>query len=384
MITRVQIKNINAIDYCDVDFEKSKYKYLEDMIYNERLVSPVAFYGANGSGKSSFLKAFASLLVLLTKGPEEFQVFTPNQLNIFRLATKLYGEREWSSEELHNVLCHSRSSILIYFELGGRKYEYFIEIATANYITEEHLSVDGDRIFVRKENGYEYKGKMIEAEPSLFPTLRRIAKDEIGEKTRVVEAYDFLSNMAFVDANKREYLFKAVLEKRYKDVLVEKSDEVVEILKKYREFPLYDIFSTTAQDGSKSYYVNMHIENDTFLLPYEFVSSGMKNQSVMLSMLLSIPENSVLFVDEIEDALHPLTILDFLKIAQQKHIQLIFSSHNTFILQKLRPDQIIFANWKNGYSSYKKLSDIYPNIREVNNIEKMYLSSLFDEEIKND
>ena len=118
-------------------------------------------------------------------------------------------------------------------------------------------------------------------------------------------------------------------------------------------------------------------------MPYEFISSGMQNQSVMLSMLLSLPENSVLFIDEIEDALHPLTILDFLKVAQEKHIQLIFSSHNTFILQKLRPDQIFFANWKNGYSSYKKLADIYPNIREINNIEKMYLSSLFDEEIKN-
>ena len=48
----------------------------------------------------------------------------------------------------------------------------------------------------------------------------------------------------------------------------------------------------------------------------------------------------------------------------------------------LRPDQIFFANWRNGFSNYKKLSDIYPNIREVNNIEKMYLSNVFDEDIK--
>ena len=92
----------------------------------------------------------------------------------------------------------------------------------------------------------------------------------------------------------------------------------------------------------------------------------------------------MLFIDEIEDALHPLTVLDFIKAAQKKNIQLIFSSHNTFILQHLRPDQIFFANWKNGYSTYKKLSDIYPNIREINNIEKMYLANLFDEDIKND
>ena len=85
---------------------------------------------------------------------------------------------------------------------------------------------------------------------------------------------------------------------------------------------------------------------------------------------------------EIEDALHPLTIVDFLKVARERNIQLIFSSHNTYILQLLRPDQIFFANWKEGYSSYKRLSEIYPNIREINNIEKMYLSHLFDEDIK--
>ena len=118
-------------------------------------------------------------------------------------------------------------------------------------------------------------------------------------------------------------------------------------------------------------------------MPYQFMSNGMYNQSVLLSVLLSLPENGVLIIDEIEDALHPITILDFIRVAQEKNIQLIFSSHNTYLLQKLRPDQIIFANWKNGYSTYKKLSDIYPNIREINNIEKMYFSNMFDEEIKN-
>ena len=41
----------------------------------------------------------------------------------------------------------------------------------------------------------------------------------------------------------------------------------------------------------------------------------------------------------------------------------------------------IYHQFKTGESTYKKLSDIYPNIRQVNNIEKMYLSNLFDEEI---
>ena len=112
------------------------------------------------------------------------------------------------------------------------------------------------------------------------------------------------------------------------------------------------------------------------------MSDGMFNNSFFLSTIINLPKNSVFIIDEIENALHPLTIMDFINIAKEKNIQLIFSSHNTYILQKLRPDQVFFANWSEGFSTYKKLSDIYPNIREVNNIEKMYLSSLFDEDIK--
>lgn len=44
MLTRVQIKNINAIDYCDIDFQKSKYKYLENMIYAGKVVNPIAIW----------------------------------------------------------------------------------------------------------------------------------------------------------------------------------------------------------------------------------------------------------------------------------------------------------------------------------------------------
>ena len=110
----------------------------------------------------------------------------------------------------------------------------------------------------------------------------------------------------------------------------------------------------------------------------------MKNQSIMLSILLNMPQNGVLFIDELEQALHPTAIKSFINVIRSKDIQVFFSSHNTYILQLLRPDQIYFANWNEGGSNYSRLSKIYPNIREVNNIEKMYISSLFDEAIKDE
>jgi len=164
-------------------------------------------------------------------------------------------------------------------------------------------------------------------------------------------------------------------------MIVEKSSDVKDIMKKYSEFPLYEVKSQIDQiSGQKRYYYHYDFNPD-INLPLEYLSSGMHKNSLLLTLLLSLPKNGVLIIDELEHALHPSAILDFLKIVKEKNIQLIFSSHNTFILQHLRPDQVFFAYWKDGESTYKKLSDIYPNIRQVNNIEKMYLSNLFDEEI---
>ena len=54
MITGIEIKNFRSIGYAKIDFDKAKYKYLEENIFKDKIVNPIAFYGTNGSGKSSF------------------------------------------------------------------------------------------------------------------------------------------------------------------------------------------------------------------------------------------------------------------------------------------------------------------------------------------
>lgn len=384
MLTRVQISNINAINYCDIDFQKGKYKYLDNMIYQEKLVNPIAFYGSNGSGKSSFLEAILHLITLMFGEPQKFSAFVSNNLNIVNHIKSLneeYGE-SLNQVIVGNSVEQIKSHIKMFFEIEGTKYEYFIETSLLGCIENEHLIAEETRIFERKRTSYIYNDKQADITESLYPTLRRLAIDN-PQDTYVSTAFAFLSNMAFIDAMKRICYSKHSVEKDFRDLIVEKSAAIRKVLTEYKEFPLYDVISKISTDGQKEYFIQLNLGNQDLVMPYTYMSDGMLNQSMLLSVLLSMPENSVLLIDEIEDALHPLTILDFIKVAQSKNIQLIFSSHNTYLLQKLRPDQIIFANWKNGYSTYKKLSDIYPNIREINNIEKMYFSNMFDEEIKN-
>ena len=168
------------------------------------------------------------------------------------------------------------------------------------------------------------------------------------------------------------------------DLLVDKSSEVKEILKQYKEFPIYDLVKSNATTNNVNmipelqYRIELESNGKKYSLPYTMISSGMQNQSLLLSILMTIPSNSVVLIDELEQALHPSAIKSFLDVVREKKIQLLFTSHNTYILQDLRPDQIYFAKWDDGFSSCDRLSNIYQNIREVNNIEKMYLSGVFD------
>ena len=105
------------------------------------------------------------------------------------------------------------------------------------------------------------------------------------------------------------------------DLLVNQSDKVKEILKTYKEFPLFSIEKkntvTSINDPLSQYSMRIYDGDFEGTLPLAMISSGMRNQSILLSILLTMPENSVIFVDELEQALHPSTIKSFLEIVKK-------------------------------------------------------------------
>lgn len=358
MIKRVVINNVFSIDNCDISFEKAKYKFLNQYNISDKIANPIAIYGRNGSGKSSFLEAFNCLLILLASEVDKLAPIIPNFVN---------GKDK-------------TSLIKLYFDLDGNNYEYSIR-TNIEKIVEEELIKDDRVILKREDNIYTVENNEYSIPANLYPALRDYANKNSG--TVLNKAFEYLSNMAYIGADKKAYIARTTNNSTHLDVMVNKSNEVKEILKQYKSFPIYDIDSyIDEKTRAKNYYATIERESGSFTIPYVFVSNGMKNQSFILSILLSLPENGVMIVDELEDALHPLTIMNFINVAIERKIQLIFVSHNTNTLSQLRPDNIVFANWKDGYSSYKRLCDIYPNIREINNIEKMYLSKVFDEDIE--
>lgn len=375
------MKNISSIEICELDFKKGNYKFLEENVMGD-VVNPIAFYGHNGSGKSSFFNGIHTLINLMIEPAESLFPFIVNNFSF---------DKFQQSKKDKNLLL---GSIELFFDLDNNEFDYYISTTTAPfiYIEKEYLKMNGETYFYRGINSYNYKDKpySYEGASKLIPTLRILASSRIDDQI-IQKVYSYICsfvfvNLPFVNSNMGFVTSKMFKNISYFDLLVNHSDEVKEILKGYDEFPIYSIVKeekNNIMNPSDPYSLVLEGKGFKGKLPITMISAGMKNQSVLLSIISSMPSHSVLFVDELEQALHPSAIKSFLKVLRTKDIQLIFSSHNTYILQMLRPDQIYFSKWDKGSSRYYRLSKIYPNIREINNIEKMYLSSIFDEAINN-
>lgn len=377
MLNKITIKNINSIKECTIDFKKNKYTFLDEYILGNN-VNPIALYGHNGSGKSSMLKAIDYLIKLMCAPINVLRPFVVNQFEVNKYA------KDFKNKDL------IKGSIELEFNNEDDNYKYYISTSLNQCIEEEYLYCNNIEIFKYEHTIIRkllYKKKQYNIEPNtskLIPALRLLASKEINDKN-ILYAYDFISNFTFINLPYQNSNIGFVTSLQYQnvnalDLMCEQSGTVKNILKKFDEFPLYNIKKEESQtniNNMPQYLLYLDGMDDS-PLPLEYMSEGMRNTSLLLSILTTVKPNTCLFIDELDLSLHPTAIKEFIHEAINRKIQLAFSIHNTNILQELRPDQVYLVKWFKGYSKYKKISDIYPNIRQINNIEKMYLANAFD------
>lgn len=382
MLEKIAIRNVNSIDYCELDLTKANYRYAEENV-DGPVVNPIAIYGHNGSGKSSILSAIAHFISMMSVPPEAVSPFVVNNF-LF--------EKYHSSGRTDASLI--RGSVELFFDISGKEYDYFLETSRDNYVSREFLKIDGATYFENNEGQYSLNGSAYDINSKttsrIIPFLRILASSEIVDAT-IQTVFNYVKSFTHVNAaliNRGACVTSNIFNNTNAfDLMVSHSEEVKKMLKEYSDFPVYSIVkdNVALPNGLVSQQYNVVLEDGGFKgkLPYQMISLGMQSQSFLLSILLSMPRQSVLFIDEADIALHPSSIRGFFNVIREKGIQVIMSMHNTNAMQSLRPDQIFFSYWAKGFSTCRRLSKIYPNIREINNIEKMYLSSTFDDEIKN-
>ena len=368
MLKILEVENVGSInEKVTLDFTKAGYTYKENMLCNKGMnTNPHAIFGANGSGKTIILRVFQTLQAIMVEPVNGLNLFIPN------------------IEHGNN----KDSKIRIVFEYQSHVFDY--EINTRFFgedkINKERLMVNDvdltrehERIILKSK----YNEEVIKTTNIKYSAIRQIGiekHEESSAKHLISIAYEYLSSINYIDV--RGDVFGSITQKHILNrLLVEKSKDVNKLLKKYNNFPVYEL-SLSDRKSNERQSLLFKREGTSVFMPEFLMSNGMRNHSIILTIILQMKKGTLLVVDELERSLHPFVASQFIEeLNNNFDIQLIFSSHNTNLLKSLRPDQIFFSKWdeKKNQSNYNKLSDTYPNIREINNIEKMYYGGLLDE-----
>ena len=356
MLKRIKIHNIGLISDATLDFIKKDYQYGEENLLGE-VVNPIAIYGLNGSGKSPFFNIIGRFIRCL--------IDQANQLGSFPM-----HQRSISKDKNDN------SRIAFQFEIDTREFLYSVCLSSRGGIESEKLTKDGKPLIDSKRQDQEESKALDHGDSPNALCLRPLAEDSRNED--IQKAFAYLPSFVFLDLERisENQGFVSQLG-TVPDLLVRQSSKVEPLLAAFKGVPRFSI------EYEGQYYAVLQ-DDDGFQtkIPISSLSHGIRNICLLLSVITAMPPESTLFIDNLDASLHPSALKTFIRLTQERKVQLVFSSHNTNPLSYLRPDQIYFACRRQQVVTLRRLSTIYPNIREVNNIEKMYLKAFFDDALE--
>ena len=341
------------------------------------LLKVAAVFGANGSGKSSFIKAFSFFSNLVHSS----------------FADSLNKKKERNARNNHFRL--STES-----ETGDTMFEVSILIGEVIYRYGYELS----GYIVKRE----WLFRKVEREIMLYDRNRQdfeITKDSFVEGLKyhgeVNENVLFLSHLAQYNQPISKEIFQWFNNANAIDGIDEQlySTFTAELLKEDNNFKEWatialkylEIANIEAgeQDGEIITYHRKFDENNLIVeaIPFKahMESDGTRKLIHILGPLYSTLSNGgVLFVDEFDCKLHPNLTKKLLSLFQKynkRGAQFIFSAQDTNLLNKklLRRDQIWFTNKDQfGVSSLYSLSEFNASaVRNTSDFAKKYLSNTF-------
>ena len=350
-----------------------------------RLPKIVAFFGANASGKTTFLRAITFLQAFMERS---FHVYEPND----PIAIKPFQRSEC---EVGITTLALEFSSLQMVDLLGRIYRYELHIqhhSGGNFVLWESLSELNDRrkfsaIFERRgtSEGSEITAsdafllpeddpkRTVRSNVSLLSSLVQFAH---APSRRVVDDFR-LNTVSNISLGKTSFSedFVAGYLKNNPDFLTELNRlirvidvgiEKVEITEEdKRTVPL---FHHSGLDGYQT-------------IQYE--SQGTRNFFCLFpNLIYSLRVGATAILDEMDSDLHPALMWEIVRWYHSKtenphRAQLFVSCQNPSILSELEKEEVCLVEKSDrGESSAKRLSD-FGHIRRDTNLYKKYLSGAF-------
>ncbi len=377
-----------------------------------KILSSVALYGANASGKSNFLRAIQFMKRFVFDSARESQVGDMIGVNSFKLnsSCKNYHSTFEMTFIVNNIeYKNKRKSIVFRYGFQVSKKRVYSEWLFGRFTAQE------SRLFTRVEDDISFGEKFNEGK-RVYKAIGKIRKTTLllsliasikGENAPLTDSimswFKRLQDISSIaDVNNygitanlmsnsvmKEKIIKAfcLADICIEDITIEKEPfditELPDSIKKNLEKrgSLKDLHTISIKTQHLKYNEkNEEIGLEIFDFNKEESDGSKKFFSLIGPILDALRHGFVLIIDEIDARLHP-SLCDVLislfnsKKSNKNSAQLIFATHNTLIMnrKKLRRDQIYFIEKnKYGESDLYSLLD-YKKIRNDASYDKDYL-----------
>ena len=350
-------------------------------VAGERYNKAIAVVGANGSGKTQFLKPLAFLRWFVT---DSFLGISPDR------AIPIFP---------HQLLSKETTYFEIEFVLNGVDYRYQLELTPEAVVFEalyEKTSSQFSYVFKREKTGqgYDFKKKN-------FPFSKRQAEKLRGNASLLAAAYsydvseakpfiDFFNRIEsnVVSSGRRHFQHGAVVEaaKQFHDTpefLKQMSDAMGKFDLGLNSVEIRELTHTDESGKEEKIFVpfGVHHTDDGahFELPFFEESSGTQSAFVLLGPILkTLHQGGIAVIDELDNDLHPHLVPYLLEWFEFDHTnphqaQLIFTCHTPEVLNLLQKHQVYLVEKRNQTSEAWRLDDM-TGLRADDNLYAKYMA----------
>lgn len=372
MLVKLSMKNFKSfVDKTEIDLNATGYEILsKENKTTDNILKGAIFVGGNATGKTNVIRAIRFLLELL----------------VWQSDVQLFEYKSFFSD------LKERMELVYEFKIKDSYIKYSIETDN-NSILKEELIQDEKQILVRINENSEYTNKdgkkmQIDNVQRNQSALRAVYfENRFIDNDVLQEWFEFLKDSVYIDqANKvsgcanQEKLTRNYFENNGKE-------EFNNFLKLINYNQTVDYVSGYKNKLMQFSFPNRKevivLRNDMNIgLPINLESLG--NQTlveVLPQILQAIKKKCMVIIDEFSSAFHNQLEEKLIKFFMENadRSQMFIVSHSTNLLTNtlLRPDQIYTVDYIIGKGSkVYRVSDSKP--REAQNIEKMYLSGVFN------
>lgn len=385
MLTLLQVKNFYSFaEEIVIDFsvgQKPAVSGFDIQLPTKRLNKVIAVVGANGSGKTQFIKplAFLSWFIcesFLFSHPEDKVLYSPH---------RLYADQE--------------TELTLEFLLAGIEYRYQLTMLQQKVVKEA--------LFVKNSNQFSYLFKREKNADTFtfrqqgFPFAKTQAQN-LRDNTSILAAaysYDIKEALPFIQffrqirsnvANTGRHHFQhgsvyyaaaqfeqsASLKTRMAELMAEFDLGLNNVTIKELKNPLADGKEETLY---MPFGVHQLASGEFFVLPFTEESSGTQSAFVLLERILPVlQEGGIAVIDELDNDLHPHLIPVILDLFRFEHTnpyqaQLIFTCHSPEVLNRLQKHQVYLCAKQNQQSIAWRL-DQMTGLRADDNLYAKYMA----------